>query len=142
MPDTVGTFEYVDTAPDGYQPGVCNIGPAEIRRRRQFGYLGIAGSVALGGLLVVVNAPPMVRLLVALPAAAGLEGLIQARLRFCAGYGMAGLRNLGELGEAESVEGAQARAADRRGALRIHALSLAGGVAAGVAFALLARRGD
>lgn len=134
-------IEYVDTAQDGYQPGVCNIGPAEIRRRRQVGYLGIAGSVALGGLLVAVDAPPVARLLVAVPAAAGLEGLIQARLRFCAGYGMAGLRNLGELGEAESVEDAEARTADRRGALRIHALSLAGGVAVGVVFALLARRG-
>ena len=132
--------EYVNAAQDSYQPGVCNIGPAEIRRRRQVGYLGIAGTVVLGGLLVAVDAPPVARLFVAVPAAAGLEGLIQARARFCAGYGMAGLRNLGELGEAESVEDARSRAADRRRALRIHAASMAGGVVVAVVFAFLTRR--
>lgn len=131
-------IDYLDNA-DGYRPGACNIGPAEIRRRRQFGYLGIAGTVALGGVLLAVDAPAVARLLVAVPAAAGLEGLIQARLRFCAGYGMAGLRNLGELGEAEAVEDAEARSADRRRAIRIHAASLAGGLAVGVVFALLTR---
>ncbi len=139
MPDTGRMIEYTDTPVDGYQPGVCNIGPAEIQRRRQFGYLGIAATVALGGVLLAVDAPAVARLLVAAPAAAGLEGFIQARLHFCAGYGMAGLRNLGALGEAEPVADSQARAADRRQALRIHAASLAGGLAIGVAFALSTR---
>ena len=32
-------IEYINDG-SGYQPGVCNIGPAEIRRRRQVGWLG------------------------------------------------------------------------------------------------------
>ncbi len=129
-------IEYINSA-DGYQPGACNIGPAEIRRRRQIGYLGLAAAVAAGAALLAVDAPAIARLLIALPVAAALSGFIQARMRFCAGYGMAGLRNLGELGQQESVEDEAARAADRRQALRIHAASIVGGLAAGVAFVLL-----
>ncbi len=97
----------------------------------------MAGALVLGGTLLAIDAPAAARLLVAAPVAVGLSGFIQARSHFCAGYGMAGLRNLGELGEAESVEDAEARAADRRKALRIHAASLTGGLMAGLAFALL-----
>ena len=132
-------IEYVDRTVAAYQPGVCNIGPAEVRRRRQVGYLGIAGAVGLGALLLAVDAPPVLRLAVAAPAAAGFSGLLQARLRFCAGYGMAGLRNLGELGQQEAVADARARATDRRRALRIHAATMAGGLLIGIAFAALPR---
>src|SRR3954451_15371796 len=35
----------------GYQPGACNIGPAEVARRRRAGHVGLAASVALLGAL-------------------------------------------------------------------------------------------
>ena len=130
-------IQYVETATDGYQPGVCNIGPAEIRRRRQIGYLGLAGALALATVLLAVDAPAWTRLVVALPVAGALSGLIQAQLRFCAGFGMAGLQNMDELGAQVQVEDTEARARDRRKALQIHATSIAGGLAAGIAFALL-----
>ncbi len=125
------------TTRNAYQPGVCNIGPAEIRRRRFIGYAGIGAAVALGLVLIAIDAPEIARLLVALPLAAGFEGLIQARLRFCAGYGLAGVRNLGEIGQAERVEDAVARAADRRRALLIHGTAAAAGLAIAVLFTLL-----
>ena len=130
-------IQYVETGTDGYQPGVCNIGPAEIRRRRQIGYLGLAGAGALAVLLLAIDAPTWARLAIALPVAAGLSGLIQARLRFCAGFGMSGLQNMDELGAQVQVEDAEARARDRRKALQINAATIAGGLAAGIAFALL-----
>jgi hypothetical protein len=130
-------IEYMTTDADGYQPGVCNIGPAEIRRRRQIGWLGLAGTVGLGALLLLLDAPAVTRLLVAIPAAGAFSGFIQARLRFCAGFGSAGLQNLGELGEAARVDDPQARAADRNKALKIHAASIVSGVAVAVAFTLL-----
>ncbi len=130
-------IQYLETGTGDYQPGVCNIGPAEIRRRRQFGYFGIAAAVGLAALLLAVDAPAWTRLAVALPVAGGLEGLIQARERFCAGFAMAGLQNMGELGSQVEVTDEAARAADRRKALRIHATSMAGGLIAGVALALL-----
>jgi hypothetical protein len=130
-------MQYLDTTAPGYQPGVCNIGPAEIRRRRQFGYMGIGAAVALAVFLLAVDAPSWTRLALALPVAAGLEGIIQARERFCAGFAMAGVQNMGELGSQTAVDDDEARAVDRRKALSIHARSFAGGLIAGVAFALL-----
>lgn len=120
-----------------YQPGVCNIGPAEIRRRRQAGWIGLVSAVALAIILVALGAPSIVRLLVAIPAAAAISGFLQARLHFCAGFGMAGVQNLGELGARQRVEDDAARAADRRKALKIHAVSILGGLAIALILVIL-----
>ncbi len=130
-------MQYIDTNDSSYQPGVCNIGPAEIRRRRQIGFIGLIGAVALAGLLLAIDAPAWTRLALALPMVMALEGFIQARERFCAGFAMAGLQNMGDLGSETAIEDDEALAADRRKALRIHATAIAGALAAGVAFALL-----
>jgi hypothetical protein len=128
----------IDFEDDGrYQPGVCNIGPAEIAHRRQVGYAGLAGAVALAVLLRLVHAPAWLRLSVALPAAVSISGFMQARSRFCAGFGMAGLRNFGDLGEEVRVADPEARAADRRRSLKMNAAATAGGLAVGIASALL-----
>ena len=130
-------IQYVDTDTSRYQPGVCNIGPAEIRRRRQIGYLGFAAAAALFIALLAIDAPVWSRLLVALPVAGGLDGLIQARERFCAGFALSGLQNMGELGEQVAVDDAEARAADRRKAMRIHATAAVGGLVTAIALVLL-----
>jgi hypothetical protein len=130
-------LDYANAAPGEYQPGVCNIGPAEIRRRRRTGYVGLGAAVALDAVLLVLDAPAWTRLAVALPVVVGLSGLIQAQLRFCAGFGMAGLQNMGAIGEQQRVEVAEASAADRRKAMGINAVAIAGGLAVGVVLALL-----
>jgi hypothetical protein len=130
-------IQYVDTAAEEYRAGVCNIGPEEIRRRRQIGFIALIGAVGLAAILLAVDAPTWMRLAVALPVAGAIEGFLQAHLRFCAGYGMAGMQNMGAIGDEVTVEDAQARAADRRKALQIHATAIIGGLAAGIGFALL-----
>jgi len=129
-------IQYLDQ-PQGYRPGACNIGPAEIRRRQVAGVLGIVAALGLGVLLLVLGAPPIARLLVALPLAAGFSGFLQARLHFCANYGWRGIRNLGAIGDVERVEDAEARRADRRKALAIFGTAAAGGLAVALLFALL-----
>jgi hypothetical protein len=123
--------------PAGYAAGACNIGPAEIAARRRSGYAGIAAAAVLGVVLLAVDAPAPARLLVALPLAGGAIGLLQARSRFCAAYGMAGVRNFGPLGNPERVVDADARRADRAKSLRIIAGGAAVGLAGGALFALL-----
>lgn len=120
-----------------YRPGACNIGPAEIARRRRAGITGLLAAAALALILVVLDAPSVARLLVALPLAGGAVGLLQAHFRFCAGFGLAGVRNFGELGSVLRVEDAAARRADRTRAIAMFLAAAAIGVAGAVAFALL-----
>jgi hypothetical protein len=127
----------LETPPGTYQPGVCNIGPAEIARRRRVGHLGLIAAILLFALLIVLDLPPITRLLITLPAGIAASGYLQARLHFCAGFGSAGVYNFGELGPRERVEDADARAADRARSLRIYLASLAIGLAAGVIAVLL-----
>jgi hypothetical protein len=127
----------VDAGPTAYQPGVCNIGPAEIARRRRAGHVGLAATLGLLAVLVAVDAPPVARLLISLPAAVSASGYLQARLKFCAGFGSAGVFNFGEVGGTEQVSDADARRRDRARARQIGMASFAIGLVVGVAAALL-----
>jgi hypothetical protein len=136
IPPTPGMIRF-DTAATGYQPGVCNIGPAEIARRRRGGHAAAAAAIGLLVVLVVVGAPPLLRLTVALPAAAAASGYLQARLKFCAGFGSRGVFNFGDVGPTNQVIDAESRKRDRARANQIGAASLAIGLVVGVAAFLL-----
>jgi hypothetical protein len=117
-----------------YVPGTCNIGPAEIARRRRIGHAGLAVTVLLGVVLLALGAAAPWRLLLALPATAAAAGYLQARSRFCFDYGFRGVYNFDALGHHERVAAEQARAQDRRRALVL----AVGSGAIGLAVALLA----
>jgi len=110
------TIQY---APDsaGYRPGVCNIGPEEIARRRRGGLTGVGIAVAIGIVLVALGTPAWTRVLVFPFLAGGLVSLEQARRHFCVGFAMGGIRNFGPVGPRDQVTDAGDRAADRRAAL-------------------------
>jgi hypothetical protein len=120
-----------------YRPGVCNIGPAEIAKRRRAGHVGAA--ITIGGLLllVAVDAPPLARLLIALPAAVSASGYLQAYLKFCAGFGQMGVFNFEGPGTTEHVIDKSARARDRARAYQISIGSGLIGLAVGVVAVLL-----
>jgi hypothetical protein len=111
------------TATNVYQPGVCNIGPAEIRQRRMSGYLGLAVSVVFLVLAFALGWPAWVRLFVALPVALAATGFLQAAFHFCVRFGTQGLFNFGELGTQEAVHEAEYRRKDQRKALLIVGLT-------------------
>ena len=123
---------------EGYVPGVCNIGPAETRRRRAIGWLGVAGVVVLCIGLRFVDAAPVWRLSVFLPASVAASGFIQARMHFCANFGFRGIYNFGGPGAGGSVAEQEALAKDRRKALEIGGMSAAIGAVAAVAAIALA----
>ena len=119
-----------------YIPGVCNIGPAEIRRRRDLGLTGGAIAAVTLAALLATRAPTPLRALVVLPAAAGATGLLQAKLHFCSGFALNGVFNMGAAGSTDSVDDAAYRRADRQKAISI--LAGSAGIGAGVgALALL-----
>jgi hypothetical protein len=134
---TAGGSSETSVASTEYRPGACNIGPAEIARRRQAGHVGLLATVVSLSVLVAIDAPPAARLIVGLPAAVAASGYLQARLRFCAGFGSRGVFNFGPLGQTQKVADGDARAQDRSRANQIGLVSLAVGVAVGVLAVLL-----
>ena len=112
-----------------YIPGVCNIGPAERRRRRMSGYLGVIIAIALLIVLLAINAPWPWRLFLILPLTMAASGFLQDAFHFCAGFGMKGLYNvINSVGVTDNVELEEYRKKDRRKALQILWLSLLIGV--------------
>jgi hypothetical protein len=123
-----------------YIPGVCNIGAAEITRRRQSGWLGLGATVILWVVFLLFRVPAAWRLLLFLPAALGAAGFFQAAFHFCANFGMRGVFNFGpEAGTTDTVEQAEFRRKDRRMARMIGLYALLAGAAVAVAGFFIAR---
>ena len=120
-----------------YVPGVCNIGAAEIARRRRAGHVGLLAAVGLLAVLIATDAPPLARLLVIVPATISASGYLQAWLKFCAGLGSRGLFNFGPLGTATAVTDQEAIERDRRRSRQIGLMSLGIAIVAGVIAVLL-----
>jgi hypothetical protein len=108
-----------------YQPGVCNIGPAEIRRRRWTGHVGLVATLVLLAVLLLIDAPPIARLLVGIPAMLSASGYLQAWLKFCAGFAQIGVYNFGERGDTRKILDPEAHRRDLAKGGRI-------GIAAGI----------
>ncbi len=104
---------HATSEPDGYRPGVCNIGPEEISRRRRGAWAATVLAVGVYLVLVAAAVPDVWRLVVALPAAAAAVSWLQVRERFCVGFGSAGVFNFGAYGSTESIVDDDARRADQ-----------------------------
>lgn len=104
-----------------YQPGTCNIGKAETKKRA---YLGMAGFVLAAGVMTGILYLQWSTLALAplfLFFAIGFEGYFQSRYRFCAGFAMQGIYDVSEEGDGrEEVTDEQAHRADVKKAVRIH----------------------
>jgi hypothetical protein len=129
---------HVQRIEDGYRAGACNIGPAEIRARRQSGHVGLVVAIGLLAFLLIFGADPIWRLLLFIPAAGSASGYLQAAMRFCANYGWRGVFNFGDqIRDTTGVADPAAAAADRRLALRIALMSATVGLIVAVGAVLL-----
>jgi accessory gene regulator protein AgrB len=120
-----------------YEPGVCNIGPAEIARRRRAGHLGLIASVLLLAFLLVIGAPAWTRLSLVLTVGVSATGYLQAWFHFCAGFGSSGVYNFGPVGTTQQVVDAEARKRDKARSIQIGMWSLAVGIVVAVGAVLL-----
>ena len=117
------------TMNDQYIP-VWNIRPAEIKRRRQVGWLGLGLTILLWVAFLAFRIPAPWRLTLFFPAVLGAEGFLQAVFHFCAGFGSRGLFNFGsEVGKTETVEWLEVRRRDQRKARLIGLYSALTGIA-------------
>ncbi len=106
-----------------YLPGVCNIGPGEIKRRRAVGVIGLIATVAT--FIVLIGSSRTTRILIFIPAMIFATGWMQARKKFCIAFGLLGTFNFGALGQLSKVEGAAAKSEDRATVIRIGLQALA-----------------
>jgi hypothetical protein len=107
-----------------YQPGVCNIGSAEIARRKRAGWIGVGATAILGLVVFLFHVPAIWRLSLFVPAFFAATGLLQGFMHFCAGFGMRGVFNLGpQVGKTEDVQQAEYRQIDKQKAFQITAYS-------------------
>jgi hypothetical protein len=103
-----------------YQPGTCNIGSAEIAKRKQIGWIGVGATAILGLALVFFHVPTVWRLSLFAPAFLAATGFLQGFMHFCAGFGMRGVFNFGpQVGKTEEVEQAEYRRKDKQKAVQI-----------------------
>jgi len=104
-----------------YEPGTCNIGRDETRKRAAMGTVSLLAGVAFLFYALFVADWPATAALGSFPFFFGAAmGFVQAKVRFCAGFGVLGRFDLsGSGGEAGRVDAADALARDRRRALQI-----------------------
>lgn len=99
-----------------YIPGVCNINPQEIKKRRLTGHVGLLVAVTLTTLIFLYDTPFMTSLLfIAIFASA--FGYLQAANRFCVAY--ATQKNQHADDEVSNVVDQEAQAADAKKAQHI-----------------------
>jgi hypothetical protein len=91
----------------------CNIGPAEIARRRRSSIVLTGVAAVVAAVLVSSALPPVARLALWPFAAGAAVNWLQVVHRFCVAFGALGVENFGRIGEEHGVDSAQ-RAADRR----------------------------
>ena len=122
----------METIQDKYIPGVCNIGPAEIKKRMQAGWGGLIATAALWALFIWFSVAPAWRLLLFFPAMMSATGFLQAYMHFCVYFGFWNLFNFGDVGKTDSVSQAEFRAKDRRRAWQIVIYSVLVGAAVAI----------
>ncbi|MFX1486512.1 MAG: hypothetical protein ACFFBS_05405 [Promethearchaeota archaeon] len=112
-----------------YNPGVCNIGAPEIRRRNILGWFGLVLTVAVYSSLVLLNLNPLWRLIIIAPSTFSALGFLQARKSFCVYFALLSVQNVGEeVGRTIKVESEDSRQKDRKRALQISAYSIVIGI--------------
>ncbi|WP_058364940.1 hypothetical protein [Haloparvum sedimenti] len=114
-----------------YQPGVCNIGPGEQRKRLALGGGSLVAAAVLIAVVVIGEFPASYLLATVFPLYGAAMGILQYRERFCVGFAALGVFDVGA-GNREVTDDA-AREADRKRAVRLNAKALALGIASAVA---------
>lgn len=75
---------------------MCNINPAEIRRRRLVGHVGLAVTLVCIAVALATQSEWYVRLLLFVPAFITATGYLQAREKFCVAFAGAGQQHADE----------------------------------------------
>lgn len=113
-----------------YEPGVCNIGTRQRRRRLLLGVLSLVAAAGVTAWLVATDGPTQYLGVTFLLATLGFVGVLQHVLAFCIGYAAVARYDLtGAGGEAGAVTDADRRRQDQLRALEITVYAVGLGLA-------------
>ncbi len=102
-----------------YQAGVCNIGGAEVKRRKQVAKIGATFFLITSVYLILTGAESTSAAFALIPAMLASVGYVQSRKKFCFAFGLMGTFNFAEAGKMSKVVSKEELSADRRMALAI-----------------------
>ncbi|OGU80592.1 MAG: hypothetical protein A2499_03765 [Stygiobacter sp. RIFOXYC12_FULL_38_8] len=122
---------------NNYIPGVCNIGKDEINKRKRAGIVGLILTVLTHSLFVYFEVSKGVRFLTFIPAVISAIGFLQARMRFCAYYGLAEMFNYDSLGKSNKVNNNEFVRKDKKRARQIIYYSVLIGIGVGLIAAII-----
>jgi hypothetical protein len=115
-----------------YVAGVCNIGPKEIARRRNLGWIALLISIVVLALLIWSGINSWWRLLLFFPVTLSASGFLQAYFHFCSGYARRGMFNFGPPGQHQAVSDEASKAKDKKKGNQITHYAVIIGVAVAV----------
>lgn len=102
--------------------------------RRWTGHVGLVATILLFASYFAIPTNASTRLLIFFPVTVAVMGYLQARLHFCAQFGLIGLFNISDtFGTRESVDQREYRRKDQKKALLIIMLSIVIGLAVAAA---------
>ena len=110
-----------------YQPGVCNIGPTQQRRRLLLGVGSLLVAAVYVAAAVALAWPRWSLIAAVVPLYGAAMGALQYRERFCIGFAGMGVFDVGD--GANEIQNEAALAADRKQAVRLNAKAMALGAA-------------
>ncbi len=114
-----------------YQPGVCNIGPVERRKRLALAVASLLAAVVLVAAVVSADWPLWTLLFTLFPLYGAAMGALQYRERFCVGFAGMGRFNVGD--GTHDVTDPQALEVDRKRAVRLNTKALVAGAVGALA---------
>jgi hypothetical protein len=110
---------------DFYQPGICNIGPSEIRVRRLFFRITLAVTLGLTCAAIFWSHSILLFFLMLFASFSMIVLYFEIRYRFCILFGYFNLHNFRQLGHLEEVCNEQHARLDRKRVWQIVVKSLA-----------------
>jgi hypothetical protein len=109
----------------GYQPGICNIGKNEIRKRYGLAAVAFVITAIVVYAILSFNWPHWTLLISFIPLVMAFEGFYQGYFHFCAGFAAKGMYDLtGSGGSKEKVTDPGFHKEDMKKAMRIHIYSI------------------
>ncbi len=119
-----------------YIPGICNINPVEIKRRKMIGNVGFGVFIVFVIALVLFHAPWYYRTVVFIPAFIACTGYLQARNHFCISYASTGQQHADD-GKVVPVNDNAALKADKLKARMMNAQAFVTAAVITAAFAVM-----